>query len=63
MHLLIYAHVWKKEKLHFIPYNNFIFKVINIDFWQIWHFDVKDTKWVGLQLSVILTQTVGRFNK
>ena len=24
------------------------FEVINIDFWQVWHFDVKDTGWVGL---------------
>ena len=28
----------------------------------IWHFDVKGTGWVGLLLSVILMQTVGRFN-
>ena len=24
-------------------------EVINIDFWQIWHFDVKSTGWVGLE--------------
>ena len=35
---------------------------MNIDFWQIWHFDVSGTGWVGLELSVILTQTVGRFD-
>ena len=40
----------------------FKFEVININFWQIWHFDVKDTGQMGLQISVILTQTVGRFN-
>ena len=40
---------------------NFIFEVININFWEIQHFDAKGTDWVGLQLSVILTQTVGRF--
>ena len=39
-----------------------ISEVINIDFRRIWHFDVKGTMLVGLQLSVILTQTVGRFN-
>ena len=31
-------------------------------FMQIWHFEVKDTGWVCLQLSVILTQTVWRFD-
>ena len=41
---------------------NFISEVINIDFWQIWHFDVKDTGWVGLELSIIFMQTVGRFD-
>ena len=35
---------------------------MNIDFRQIWHFDVSGTGWVGLELSVILTQTVGRFD-
>ena len=30
---------------------------------RIWHLEVKGTGWVGLELSVILTQTVvGRFN-
>ena len=38
------------------------FEFINIDLWEIWHFDVKGTGWVGLQLSVILTQTVGRLD-
>ena len=33
---------------------------MNINFWQIWHFDVKGAGWVGLELSVILTLTVGR---
>ena len=46
--LFIYAFVWKKEKLHQNSYSNFISKAINIDFQQIWHFDVKGTGWVGL---------------
>ena len=64
VYALIYALIYwsRKKKLHYISYTNFIFEVINIDFWQIWHFDVKVTRWVGLQLSVILTQTVGRFD-
>ena len=37
-------------------------EVINIDFRQIWHFDVKGTGWVGLELSIIMTQTVGKFD-
>ena len=35
---------------------------MNINFWQIWHFEVKGTGLVGMQLSVVLTQTVGRFD-
>ena len=34
---------------------------MNIDFWQIWHFDMKGTGWVGLKLRIIFTRTVGRF--
>ena len=37
-------------------------EVTNIEYRQIWHFDVKRTGWVGLQLSVILTETVERFD-
>ena len=37
-----------------ILYTNSVFdfeiKVININFWQIWYFDIKDTGWLGLQL-------------
>ena len=62
MHLFISAFVWKKEKLHWNSYTSFISEVVNIDFRQIWHFDVKGTGWVGLKLSVILRQTVGRFD-
>ena len=43
-------------------YTYFISEVIDIDFWQIWHFDGKGTGWVGLELSIILTQTVERFD-
>ena len=35
---------------------------MNIHFWQIWHFDVNGTGWVRLELSVVLTQTVERFD-
>ena len=35
---------------------------INISFWQIWHFDIKGTGWVGLQLGIVLMKTVGRFD-
>ena len=35
-------------------------EVINIDFPQIWHCEVKDRGWVDLELNIILTQTVGR---
>ena len=34
--------------------------VININFRQIWYIDVKGSGWVSLELSVILSQTVGR---
>ena len=61
MHLFIDTLMWKKKKLH-ISYTNFIFEVINIKFWQIRHFDGQDTGWVGLQLRIILMQTVGRFD-
>lgn len=42
----------KKRKLHYISYTNFLFEVIIIHFWQIWHFDFKDTRWLSLQLTV-----------
>ena len=63
MHLFIYTIVWKKEKLHQNSYTNFISEVVNIDFWQIWHFNVKGTGWVGLELeiSIIFMQSLGRF--
>ena len=54
--------VSKGDKLYCILYTRFIFEVIKIDFWQIWFFDIKGTGWVGLQLSVILTLTVRRFD-
>ena len=60
MPLFIYALVSKKEKLYYNSHANFIPEVMNIDFSQIWHFEVKVTGWVGLELSVILTQAVGR---
>ena len=59
MHLFMHL---RQRKKSFIIYTNFIPEVINIDFPQIRHFEVKDTGWVDLELSVILTQTVGRFD-
>ena len=37
---------------------------MSINFWQIWHFDVKGTGWVGLELelSIIFMQTLERFD-
>ena len=49
-----------ERKKSFIKILTFISEVTNIGFWQICHFDV--TEWLGLELSVILTQTVGRFD-
>ena len=62
MDSLIYAPVWEKEKLHQNSYTSFISEAINIEFWQTWHFEMKGTGWVGLELSIIFTQTVGRFD-
>ena len=62
MHLFIYALVWKKKKLHKNSYTNFIPEVININFRQIWDSDVKGTGLVGLELTIILAQTLGRFD-
>ena len=63
MHWFIYTIVWKKAKLHQNSYTNFISEVVNIDFWQIWHFNVKGAGWVGLELeiSIIFMQSLGRF--
>ena len=63
MHWFIYTIVWKKEKLHQNSYTNFISEVVNIDFWQIWHFNVKVAGWVALELeiSIIFMQSLGRF--
>ena len=57
IYALIYALVWKKEKIY-----SFISEVVNIDFWQIWYFEVKGTGWVVLELSIIFMETVGRFD-
>ena len=62
MDLFIDTFVWKKEKLYYVSYSNFIFEVININFQQICDFEMKDTRWMGLQLIIILMQTVGRFD-
>ena len=58
---LLMHFVWSKGN---IPYNNFIFEVINIGFWQIWHFDVKDIEWLVLQprdFRQITFMTLNRF--
>ena len=59
----LFMHLCERKK-SFIKnlYTNFISEVIDIDFWQIWHFDGKGTGWVGLELSIILTRTVERFD-
>ena len=64
MNIFIHALVWKKEEFHSNSYTNFISEIINIDFWQIWHFHVRVTERVGLKrkFSIIFMQTVGRFN-
>ena len=59
IHLFIDALVCDKKKF---PYTNFLFEVININFWQIWYFDVKGTGWLVVILNVILAQTVGKFD-
>ena len=66
VYALIYALIYlctcvkeRKAPSKFLP--NFVSGVINIDFWKIWHFDVKGTGWVGLELSIIFMQTMGRF--
>ena len=53
MHLFMGLYQRKKNFIEF-P------EVITIDFPQIRHFELKGTGWVGLELSVILTQTVGK---
>ena len=57
-----YALVWKKEKLHWNSYTNFMSEVISIDFLHIRHLDVKGTEGMGSERSLILTQTMGRFD-
>ena len=39
-----------------------MFEGINTDFWQIWHFDVNNTGWVGLCLGIVLMKTLRRFD-
>ena len=66
VYALIYALTYfctcVKERKASLKFLHFISEVINIDVRQIYHFGVKGTEWVGLQLSVIVTQTVGRFD-
>ena len=52
----------KERKASLKVLSSFISEVININFWQIWHFDLRGTGWVGLELSIIFRQTVGRFD-
>ena len=59
----MHMHLYKRNKSFIkIPTLILYLKLKNIDFRQIWHFDVKATGWVGLQLSVILMQNVGKFD-
>ena len=62
IYAFIYSCTWVKEKLHWNSYTNFISEVINIDFRQIWHFDMKGTGWVGLERCIIFTQTMWSFD-
>ena len=51
--------------MHLYEIKNSFIKIpeaININFWLIWQFDVKGTGWVGLELSIIFMQTVGRLD-
>ena len=53
----------RKKRFIKIPiYTNFISAVIDIDFWRIWHFDMKGTGLVGLKRSIIFMQTERRFD-
>ena len=53
-------HLRRRKKSFMNSYTNFILEVMSIVFCQIWDFDV--TGWVGLELSVILSQAVERFD-
>ena len=64
---ILFANASKIIRNWFLTPKPDIFKTIsklftNIDFRQIWNFDVKGAGWVGLELSVLLTQTVARFD-
>ena len=51
--------------MHLYEIKNSFIKIpeaININFWLIWQFDVKGTGWVGLELSIIFMQNVGRLD-
>ena len=64
-HLTLYdilVHTLISALIYLCTCTNFISEVTNIDFGQICHFHRKVIGWVGLEISVILTQTVGRFN-
>ena len=39
-----------------------MFEDIVIGFSQIWYFDLNSTGWVGLQLAIVLTKTLGKFH-
>ena len=56
MHL--FMHLCERKK----SFIKFIYEVVNFDFQQIWHFDVKGTGLVGLELSIIFVQTEGTFD-
>ena len=48
-------HLYKRKESFIIFPILILSQVISINFWQIWHFGVKDTGWVDLpQVSVIL---------
>ena len=52
----------RKKSFIKIPTLIIYLKLQTLIFLQIWHFEVTRTGWVGLELSAILSKTVGRFD-
>ena len=54
--------------MHFCERKESFIKILSLilylkfRFLAMWYFDVKGTGWVGLELSIIFTETVGRFS-
>ena len=52
----------RKKSFIKIPTLILYLKLQTLFFWQIWHYGVKGTGWVGLELSIIFTPTKERFH-